>query len=95
MKLIVPKVIVEEKQMGSGGEAWLLREQTMVLDVPGKLTGIECRVRLQKGEEPFAPGEYGLDPSSFQGGKYGRIDFNPKPNRVPLSSTKPALAGVK
>jgi hypothetical protein len=81
LKIQVPMIAVEEKAMGSGKDSWQLREQTGVLLVPGKLTGLEIRFRLQPTQEPVAVGEYEVDPSSYSAGKFGRVDFAPKPGK--------------
>lgn len=96
IKIVVPKVIVDERKGGSGKDAWTIREQQALLDVPGKLAPLQFSVRLSDGQNPFEPGEYEVDGSSYTAGKYGRIEFSPKPGArieaAKVESLKPVKA---
>ena len=78
-----------ERSGNSNGRAYHIREQLAYLHKSGQPYPDKIRVQLERDQQPYAPGGYELDESSFYPDRYGKLAVRPKlkPRQVTQSKS--------
>jgi hypothetical protein len=74
IKLKVVDGVVQERQVQARGQSFTSREQYAWLDLPSGERR-KVRVRVDRGQQPYAPGEYTVADESFVVGEYGDLQL--------------------
>jgi hypothetical protein len=71
---------IDERSGNKNGKDWLIREQgawAFVLDAEGNPSKypVACSIMLEKGDMPYQPGFYTVDPRSIYVGDFRRLEI--------------------
>ena len=93
MKVIVMNTEVKTRSFPArdGKAAVNFREQSAAVERPGDFP-LPFTISLEETQEPYAPGEYTMDPGSLQNNKFGGLEFGRRITLVAHKIAAPAKA---
>lgn len=75
MKIEIKSMQIDKREGSKDGRNYTIRNQLGYAHLPGKLYPVEIKISLDNLQDPFQPGEYGLDETTFYADKYQKLSL--------------------